>query len=465
MVRESDADSVKRLGLLPLANRAADPICVREVRPSARARDCAVAFGVALVVFAIHFASPVVTSFDSRWTIHTAASIAHRGDTDLDEYEELLREEDYYAIERRGGHKYNRYPLGASLVALPAVLLLDQVAAVLPVPSTEELIAQRRAVLLEVAVASAVVAMTAALLFLIARECGLGMALSVVVAAVFAFCTPAWSTASRGLWQHGPSMLMLSAALYFLLRARERPAWAILAALPLAFGLVVRPTNAVPLVLFTAYVVWWHSRQAIAYFALVALVLVPFVAFNLDWYGRPLSPYYYPSGQSVGTLSDVPLTALGHLVSPNRGILVFSPVLAFAVFGGIAKLRKRTFDALDAVVAATLAGHFAMISAVGQWWAGHSFGPRFWTDVVPLLIYFLIFAIGAAEEMDMVTRRRFAIVFALLCGWSFFAHFRAATDWDVWAWNGSPVSIDDRPERAWDWSDLQILRGMGHRRA
>lgn len=52
----------------------------------------------------------------------------------------------------------------------------------------------------------------------------------------------------------------------------------------------------------------------------------------------------------------------------------------------------------------------------------------------------------------------------LLTAWSFCAQLRAATTWDVWAWNGSPISIDDRPERAWDWRDMQILRGLGARR-
>jgi hypothetical protein len=255
-------------------------------------------------------------------------------------------------------------------------------------------------------------------------------------------------------------MLVLATALYLLLLARQSPRIAPLAGLPLALGLIIRPTNVVPLLVFTTYVLWRYRRQAIGYLLLVALVLAPFVRLNLVWYGRPLSPYYYPSAQPLGSLWAIPATAAGHLVSPNRGLLVFSPVLGFALLGAIAKLRTRAFDALDLAVTASLAGHFAIISGFGQWWAGHSFGPRLVSDVVPLLMYFMIFAFGALGEIRTTVRRPLAVLLAVLCLWSVFVHLRAATTRDVWAWNGTPVSIDERPERAWDWRDLQVLRGL-----
>jgi hypothetical protein len=142
--------------------------------------DAAAALSVAVVVFLAHAASPIVTSFDSRWSIHTAASLVHRGDVDLDEYEHLLRENEDYAIERRGDHAYTRYPMGASLFAGPAVVALDLASRVLPIPDTEQLIEQRRWGELEVVGASVIVAATAAILFLIARRCGLGTALSLL---------------------------------------------------------------------------------------------------------------------------------------------------------------------------------------------------------------------------------------------------------------------------------------------
>jgi len=159
------------------------------------------------------------------------------------------------------------------------------------------------------------------------------------------------------------------------------------------------------------------------------------------------------------------LVLAGHLVSPNRGLFVFSPILLLALVGMIVQVRRRTIDALDIAVLVVLGAYFVAISLAGQWWAGHSFGPRFTTDVLPLLAYFAMPAVLAIVESLPRARVANLAIVALLAAWSLFAHFRAATTWDVWAWNGTPVSIDERPERAWDWSDLQILRRIGSERS
>src|SRR5207248_2106541 len=73
----------------------------------------------------------------------------------------------------------------------------------------------------EIFAASGMVAITAVLLYLIARRSRLSAPSALAIALIFAFGTSAWSTASRALWQHAPSMLMLTAALYLLVLAQE----------------------------------------------------------------------------------------------------------------------------------------------------------------------------------------------------------------------------------------------------
>lgn len=101
-------------------------------------RDPSTAVLLGVFVLVAHVAAPVRTSFDSRWSIHTAASLVYRGDADLDEYEPLLAAEEYYAIERRGGRKYTRVPIGPSLVAAPVVLAYDALAWLVGARTTEE---------------------------------------------------------------------------------------------------------------------------------------------------------------------------------------------------------------------------------------------------------------------------------------------------------------------------------------
>jgi hypothetical protein len=423
--------------------------------------DARGAVAIALFVFAAHFASPLRTSFDSRWTIHTAVSIACRGDTDLDEYEALLARDHYYAIERRGAHLYNRYPIGASLLAVPAVGALRVAGSFIPSLDAEHLIRTGWAPVLEVGVASSLVAASAGLLFLIGRREGLGRIMAAVLALVFSFCTSAWSTGSRGLWQHGPSMLMLSMALYGLILARQRAGFAAAVGLPLGFSLIVRPTNAIPLAVFSGYVLLCHRDQFVRFTILAGGIIAGFLLFNLLNDGSLLTSYYLPGGQPLGTWSDVPAVLAGHLISPNRGLLIFSRVLGMALIGCAVVVLERRASGLFWAVVSILSGHLLLISLFGQWWGGHSYGPRFFTDVLPLCMYLMIPALQVLEAGQGKARTIRILGFALVCAWSFFVHFRAATTWDVWDWNGSPVSVDERPERAWDWNDLQILRGLG----
>lgn len=76
-----------------------------------------------LMVFISHFASKNITSYDSRWSIHTAMSIIKTGDTNLDEYQEMIVKEKYYAVENIDGHSYSMFPIGASIIAVSLYIL------------------------------------------------------------------------------------------------------------------------------------------------------------------------------------------------------------------------------------------------------------------------------------------------------------------------------------------------------
>jgi hypothetical protein len=426
-------------------------------------RDVPIAVALGLLVLVTHALSPIRSSSDSCWTIPTAASIAHRGDDDLDEYPWQVVAVQGYAVEWRNGRAFSRYPIGPSLLAVPGVVLYDAVARLAGAASVEELIAQGRAVRVEAAVASFVVAVVTILIFVMARWRGLGTGAAAAVALVFAFCTPAWSTASRGLWQHGPSMLTLASAMTMLLLARRRDVWAAVAGLPLGFGILVRPTNAIALVVLAAYVMVRHPRRLPLMVLASGAVVAAFVAWNLHDFGALLPAYYLPGSQPRAPWSEVPWALAGHLVSPNRGLLVFAPVVLLAAAGIATQMRRRSCDALDVALLVVLCVHFAAISSFLVWWAGHSFGPRYTTDVLPILAWFAMPAVSALGELRGPARRAALAVTALLIAWSFFAQLRAATTWDVWEWNSTPVNVDQQPERAWDWRDLQILRGLGRR--
>jgi hypothetical protein len=42
---------------------------------------------------------------------------------------------------------------------------------------------------------------------------------------------------------------------------------------------------------------------------------------------------------------------------------------------------------------------------------------------------------------------------------SFLINLRGANQASVYGWNRTPVDVDARPSRVWDWRDPQVLRG------
>lgn len=431
-------------------------------------RKSLLAWLVFLAVLVTHVLSSNILSYDSIWSIHTARSILSEGDTDLDEYAPQLEAEGFRDLLILDGHSYTIFPVGASVLALPFVAAADLAFEhVLPLfPSVESRIRNMTVDELgelnsisvhkgvELLTASCIVALTAVFLLLIGLRLLSSPRAALLLVFVFAFCSPALSTASRGLWAHGPSMLMLALALHLLLIAESRPAAAMYVSLPLAFSFVVRPTNALPILLLSVYVFLRFRRMFLRYLLWSLPVAVPFLLFNHSVYGALLSPYYLP--ERLDCQVNMAVSLAGTLVSPGRGLFVFSPVFLLSLYGIWIGVRRGRL--LDKFLAGVLLLHWVVISSFKQWWGGHSFGPRYFTDMLPILVYFLVPAIQAMRDLRGVRRASLIAVFSLLTALSFVINVRGANRWETIEWCSHPANIDFTPSRLWDWGDLQFLR-------
>ncbi len=204
---------------------------------------CVIIFSI---VFTVYIKSPVITPFDSRWTIYTSLSIIQQGNTNLDEYKNEIIRNDYYAIEKVNGHYYSIFPVGTSLMAVPFVAIANsslQIAGRMN-PNLAEIQLTQISHLIELILASLFCSLASVIIFLIAKT-RLSTLCSIVIVIIFSFCTANWSTSSRALWQHGPSMLMLTWALFLLLTRKES---IYLVAIPLSMAFIIRPTNAISII-------------------------------------------------------------------------------------------------------------------------------------------------------------------------------------------------------------------------
>ncbi len=143
---------------------------------------------------------------------------------------------------------------------------------------------------------------------------------------------------------------------------------------------------------------------------------------------------------------------VGNVVSPSRGIFLFSPVFVLAPWSLRQAIKHRdAFWKVDVLVAGWIMSHWLVISSFPHWWGGHSYGPRLWTETAVGWVWLL----SAMVRAPAFPRNSF-VMLALL---SALFHAHGAVSFAPWTWNGIPVNVDDAPQRLWDWKDPQALRG------
>jgi hypothetical protein len=279
------------------------------------------------------------------------------------------------------------------------------------------------------------------------------------IALAYGLGTCVWSTSSQALWQHGPNEFFL--ALGTLLLVRIDKGWPAAAGCGLAYACAVacRPTSvivaaAVGLYLLTA------NRKAVVPYVLGALpVAVLLGAYNWHYFE---SPFIF--GQSIvgrglarqktgsDSLLQTPIWegAAGLLLSPSRGLLVYSPFAIFSLWGLTRVWRRETYSCFRPLTVA-MAILLVIAFCWFDWWGGWCYGYRPLVDTMPF------FAILLIPVIDSIWRRKWlAGIAAVLLAWSVFVQVLGAWAYDLSGWNAGytaclnvpgrvePVAVSDR---------------------
>jgi hypothetical protein len=440
-------------------------------------------FLIATSVFAI---SPVITNYDSFATFPTAVSIVNRHTLSLDAYQHMKVLARSYTVTHAHGHLVTSYPWAVALFAIPAVVAIDLIHA-LGGPAADSVVRtqSQAGLLVQLWSASVVTGLACATLALLAYRRLQGPARTrrhwaMFCGLVFGFATSAWSTASRALWQHGPSILFLALALLALdqlfPRNSEAPAprvgwrWApLMAGAALAGAVTMRPTNAIALALGTVLVLWKTTgRCRLAYITGVFVVFIPWALITLHYYGNLLQPY--DQTNKLGLPSTFFESLAAQLISPSRGLFIFSPIVLVALVGGTLAFRRKSLSALEVLSAAAIPCYLIAIALFPVWWAGTSFGPRFMTETLPfffvLSIPFVDWVVAWRSENPARRPLRYRVAVAssvILLACSILINAQGGLLRSTVCWNlkgPGMQSVDDDPGRAWSWSNAQFVYGL-----
>lgn len=424
----------------------------------------------ALLFVVYHLNVRAIGSRDTHVTEYLAFSMAAYGRADLDAFPDLHETglaKGY--LTRHDGRVRSNYPIVPAALAVPVYWAL--------IASGVTPIDRPRQVWIEAAgkvAASAATAMACSVLFLVARR-RLDPPSAAAIALAAGLATPLWSSAAQALWSHGAGALCLALAFLFdeededagAPRAAAAAARAAGSGAAFALAAACRPL----LACFAAGAVVAmlaeprRRRRLPAFLGAALAVAAGMAAYNVSAFGslaggtaRLESPEVHRMAHGVSSAwAGNPLEGLaGVLVSPSRGLMVFMPIVFFAVVGAARAWRGRSAARWRLVVPTT--GFVLAWSSYAVWWGGHSYGPRYAADLaLPLALL-----AAAALEAPSVWRRsrasRAAVAAAL--AWSVGVQALGAFAYPRGEWNGRPADVDLAHERLWDWRDSQIPRTL-----
>jgi len=384
---------------------------------------------------------------DNMWNVPTAVSIVSDGDTNIDEFCSLpslhraCEQLPFINTNGVAGLHYNFFPLGISLLAVPEIFIA-------------KLLGITDIVWLEWFSVWTILFAQLFSFFLLIYAFTKSNKIAALLTFLFLFATANLYTMRNMLATHGGVELMLIVALLLLQKAEEKRdwRWSAWAALPLVFAYLIRPTSSFFVLIFALYIALFYRRALLYYIELTLCVLTPFFLWSYQLYHAILPPYYQASRLS---LENFKAAFLGQMISPNRGLFVFTPLFLLSMYGVFLSYKQK--NKLYKAIGLCVSLYALALACFPHWWGGSSYGPRLFTDIIPFLIVLLIPVI---EKIFQKKKLWLMSLFITLASVSLLVAIQPFISRSVWNWNLEPVSIDQHPERVWDWGDMQMLAGI-----
>ncbi len=424
---------------------------------------------VFLLTVLVFLMAPVNQSLDSRYSLMVSQNLIDRGSFRLNDIPGLAEQFPYYRskgnFELVNGNFYYLFPNASSLLSVPYVAAMNLFDG--NVINPDGTFNTPLEVRLQRGLASLLMATLAAVIFMTSRL-WLPVGWSWLVTLTAAFGTQIFSTATRSLWSHTWGLLLLGTAIYLLARHLRGAAMnPYLLATLVSWAYFVRPTFSVSIIIISAYVLL-NVREVFLRYAVTGITwFALFVGYSWYNYGKPLPTYFAGGRLGSGTFWEA---VAGNLVSPARGVLIYSPFILVVIALLVIYRHEFKSPRLVALACAAILLHLTAISTFPHWWAGHSYGPRLMTDVIPWIMLLAVLGIDAmrtAHSRENCAKRSaaaaairytFTSAAALLILFSVFTHSVGAWYNEAHGWNTGPQNVDKHPERLWDWHDLQFMR-------
>jgi Dolichyl-phosphate-mannose-protein mannosyltransferase len=386
---------------------------------------------------------------------------------------QFFRANHYFFAETSRGSLIAAYPIGAAIVTFPIYigfyfyLLISKGLQTIDITSAafevDRLFFEK--------IAAVVVASLSVVIFYSASKLKFGKSIAIISTFIYAFATGTWTISSQGLWQHGPTNLVTLAALLCLLKAhrseKQQKTFLLLAGIFCGLLPGIRPTNSIFLLAILLHAIFTYRKQSLPFFFGLSSACLS-VSWNLYHFGTLSGGYGGVSSLYIITFKQFFQGFFALLVSPSRGLLVFSPIVLYAVpgFWQALKLKSSRDEKLIFCFSLAAITLFIQYCFFEIWWAGYSYGPRFLIDVLPIACFLINYAIVTHLRPIHQTKRKLlntnTVIFFLVLLFSLFVQVVGA--FGTAMWEAIPLRIDriyDQSHstwRLWALRDSQIER-------
>jgi len=394
-----------------------------------------------VIPFSIYIAGfRYVASGDTEASELLAVSLIREGNFDFNEFFDD-GEEPGYSFTWSGERLINLVPVVTGMMNVPVFLGAE----IMGIDLEENLLKLNKITM------SLLAALSTVFMFHILLRIGQEPGRAFLLSFVFAFGTLVWSVGARGSWQHGPSIFFLCTALLLLFSERKASfAWT---GFFLALMCVNRPVNA--LIVLPVYVyILVHRRKWFIPVLLTSLIPLAF----LIWYSLEYWGSIFSLGQGQGSkFTGNPIVSIpGMLISPARGLLVFSPVFIFSAIYMARDVFRKGGVTLYRYFASGLLITLVCYSFWERWSGGHCFGYRYLSEFIPILIIFLAESWKRYVQPRKWSRALFFFLFAVSVYFNFLGAFMYPSGFDI-----EPNNTDFHPERLWHVHDTELTRCTG----
>lgn len=402
-----------------------------------------------LFIFISVIRSPVsYTGSDPRASLLLSQVLIEDQSIKLDKY----KDENYgYAIHKKNDHYYYYFPIGTSISSIPFVWFETKVL-------NNDMNNRRHDAFAQKQIAGIVSVLIFLLLYLIAKIYFTSNT-SVIISFVYWMGTSLSSTLGQALWSQDFATLYALLSIYLMLKIVKvnKNIFYTLLGLTLFMAYLTRPTMSLLSISVILYLFVNHKKLiAIKTAGIVGLLLGIFILFSLSEFNQLLPDYYMPKRLSSETFW---IAFYGNLISPARGILIFSPFLFIFLLNPKRIYQVFKNDKTLLVFVAWIITHLIFISKFPHWWAGWSYGPRFMVDVLPaIFLLFVIFLSDTYKIGSSLEKRLVSLFLIVTISMSIYFNFIQGL-YNSYAgkkWNVSP-NIDENTKYLFDWKYPQFF--------